>query len=85
MKKNKHRRKRKFKNIDEKIADCLEPRKTKMIVEFNDRESASTKSFVVKKRSEIKVTTRFMSGKLPMFANLSPKSFIYEIADTLKY
>ena len=74
LKKNKHRRKRKFKNIDEKIADCLDPR-------FNDRESASIKSFAVKKRSEIKVTTRCMSGKLLMFAKLSLKSFIYEIAD----
>ena len=48
--------------------ECI---KTKMIVEFNDRESASIKSFVVRKRSEIKVTTRFMSGKLLMFVKLS--------------
>ena len=48
--KNKNRRKRKFQNIDEKIADCLDPRKTKMIVEFNDRESAFIKSFAVKKK-----------------------------------
>ena len=61
--KNKNRRKRKFENIDEKIAGCLDPRKTKMIIEFNDRESASIKSFAVKKRSEIKLTTCFMSGK----------------------
>ena len=33
-KKNKNRRKRKFQNIDEKIADCLDPRKTKMIAEL---------------------------------------------------
>ena len=79
--KNENKRKRKFKNIDEKIADCLDPRKTKMIVEFNDRESASIKSFSAKKRSEIKVTTPFMSGKLFMFAKLSLKSFIYEIGD----
>ena len=44
-------------------------------------ESSSIKSFAFKKRSEIKVTTRFMSGKLLMFAKLSLKSFIYEIAD----
>ena len=37
-----------FQDIDEKIANCLDPRKTKMIVEFNDRESASIKSFAVK-------------------------------------
>ena len=50
LEKNKNGRKRKFKNIDEKIADCLDPRKTKMIVQFNDRESASIKSFAVKER-----------------------------------
>ena len=37
----------------------------------------------VKKREQIKVTTRFMSGKLLMFAKLSLKSFIYEITETL--
>ena len=42
-------RKRKFQNIDEKIADCLDPSKTKMIVEFDIRESASIKSFTFKK------------------------------------
>ena len=61
---NKNKRKRKFKNIDEKIADCLDPRKTKMRVEFNDRGSASVKSFAVKTRSEIKVTTSFMFWKI---------------------
>ena len=50
--------------------DCFDLRKTKMIVEFNDRESASIKYFALKKRSSIKVTTCFMSGKLLMFAKL---------------
>ena len=40
-----------------------------MLVEFNDHESASIKSFAVKKGSDIKVRTRFMSSKLLMFAN----------------
>ena len=48
---------KKIKNIDEKIIDCIDPRKTKMIVGFNSRESASIKSFAVKKRDKIKVTT----------------------------
>ena len=80
--KNKKVKKRQFKEIDQKITDCLDPRKTKMVVEFNNRESASIKSFSVKKRNEIKVTTRFMSGKLLMFAKLSLKSFIYDLAET---
>ena len=80
--KNKKVKKRKFKNVDEKITDCLDPRKTRMIIDFNDRESASIKSFAVKKKNEIKVTSRFMSGKLLMFAKLSLKSFIYDLAET---
>ena len=49
--KNKNKRKRKFKNIDEKIAESLDPRKTKMVIEFNDHEVASIKSIAVKKRT----------------------------------
>ena len=49
-KKDKKVKKRKFKNVDEKITECLDPRKTKMIIDFNDRESASIKSFAVKKK-----------------------------------
>ena len=80
--KNKNKRKRKFKNIDEKIAESLDPRKTKMIIKFNDHEAASIKSIAVKKRSSIKVRIRFMSGKLLMFANFFLKSFIYGFIET---
>ena len=38
---------KKFQDIDDKIPDCLDPRKTKMIIKFNVRESASIKSFAV--------------------------------------
>ena len=48
-KKNKKIKKGRFKDADEKIIDCLDPRKTRVVVEFNDRESASIKSFAVKK------------------------------------
>ena len=80
--KNKSRRKRKLKEIDGKIEECQDPRKTKMVIEFIDQDSASIKSFVAKKPSSIKVTTRFMCGKLLMFEKLSLRSFIYEIAET---
>ena len=80
--KSKNRRKKKIKDLDEKISDCLDQRKTKMVIEFNDKESACIKSFAIKKREQIKVTTRFMSGKLLMFAKLSLKSFIYEVTET---
>ena len=57
-----------------------------MIIEFNDRESAGVKSFAVKEKIYvIKATTRFMSGKLLMFAKLSLKSFIYSLIETLHF
>ena len=53
-----------------------------MILEFNNQGSASIKSFAVKKRDHIKVTTRFLSGKMLMFAKLSLMSFIHEVLET---
>ena len=54
-----------------------------MIVEFNNHESASIKSFAVKKINTIKATNRLMNGKLIMFAKFSLKSFIYESSKTM--
>ena len=50
-----------------------------MILDFKHRESG-IKSFAIKKKNPIKVTSRFTSGKL-LFATLSLKSFIYSIAE----
>ena len=52
--KNKKVKGRKFKNIDENITHSLHLRKTNMTVEFNDKESASIKSFAVKKKKRNK-------------------------------
>ena len=79
-KRTKKLKKRKFKNVEDKITEFLGPRKTKMITE-----SASIKSFAVKKKNEIKVTSRFMSGKLLMFTKLSLKSFIYALVETFYF
>ena len=56
--------------------------KTKTIIDFNNCESASIKSFTVKKKNEVKVTSQFMSSKLLMFAKLWLKSFIYDLTET---
>ena len=55
-----------------------------MILDFNDRVSASIKSFAVeKKKNEIMVALRFISGELLMFAKLSLKSFDYSLCKIL--
>ena len=60
-------------------------RKNKMLLEFNDSQSASNKQIAVKTNTSIKCTTRFISGKLLMFAKLSLKSFIYSLAELLAF
>lgn len=51
---NKRVKKRNFQDVESKICDLLDPGKTKMIIDFNDRESASIKSFAVKKKKRNK-------------------------------
>ena len=46
----KSNKKRKLKSIEEKISDNCDPRKTKMIIDFNESESASIKAFSVRKK-----------------------------------
>ena len=53
-----------------------------MIVDFCADESASIKSFAIKKNDQVKVTTRFLSAKMLMFAKLPLMSFIYEMLET---
>ena len=74
----KHNKKRNIKNINEKMTDSFDQHKTKTVIHFNGLESASIKSFAVKKKNEIKITSRLISGKLLMFAKLSFESFIYD-------
>ena len=71
--------------IENKIKNCADMRKNKMVIEFNDYDSSSVKSIAVKSNTSIKCTTHFMSGKLLMFAKLSLKSFIYLIVELLTF
>ena len=56
-----------------------------MIIEFNDYASSCVKSIAAKSNTNIKCTTRYMSGKLLMFAKLSLKSFIYSLVELLAF
>ena len=56
-----------------------------MIIEFNEHKSSFVKSIAVKSETNIKCTSRFMSGKRLMFAKLSLKSFIYSLVELLHF
>ena len=47
----------------------MDSRKSKMVLEFNNHESASIKSYAIKKNDHIKVITRFLLGKMLMLAH----------------
>ena len=56
-----------------------------MIIDFDCEMSASVNSLTVNKTSIVKLTTRFFSEKMLMFAKLSLMSFIYDILETFYF
>ena len=56
-----------------------------MLIDFNCLESASIQLFAVEKNDNVKLTTRFLSEKMLMFAKLSLMSFIYELIETFYF
>ena len=70
---------------DSKIEEAVDSGKTKMILKFNNQESASIKSFAVKRNDCIKGAIRFLCSKMLVFAKLSLMSFIYEVLETFYF
>ena len=51
------------------------------MIDFEYNASNSIKSLAIKKNTNVKVTSRFIKGKMLMFAKLSIKSFVYDMID----
>ena len=81
-KKEKRIKKRKVKDDfqDRKIS-FLEERRIKTMIDFEGNNCSSIKSLVVKGSTNVKVSSRFIKGKMLMFAKLSIKSFVYDMID----
>ena len=71
--------------IENKIKNCEDIRKNKVQIEFNDLKSSSVKFLGVKNQTNIKCSSRFLSGKLLMFAKLSLKTFVYSLVELLHF
>ena len=56
-----------------------------MIIDFNCLDSVSIETFAIKKNDNVKLPTRFLSGKILMIAKLSLMSFIYELIETFYF
>ena len=53
----------------------------KSIIDFDEEHTTSIKSLAVEKKSNVTLITRFMKGKMLMFAKTSLQSFVYDLID----
>ena len=75
-------KKRKVKdNFKDRKTSFLEDRRIKTMIDFEENNCASIKSLVIKGSTNVKVSSRFIKGKMLMFAKLSIKSFVYDVID----
>lgn len=81
LSKRKHHKSIKLKEIWKKAFDVKTNPKTKSMTKFDETLDCSIKCHAVKKNNEVKPTTRFFSGKMLMFPNISLKSFIYNLIE----
>ena len=59
--------------------------KVKTIIDFSDQDTASIRALGVKTNDKVKITTRFIKGKMLMFSKMSIKSFVYDLIDIFCY
>ena len=59
--------------------------KIKRIIDFDEEQSNSIKSLAVEVKSTVAVTTRFMKGKMFMFAKASLQNFNYDMIDVFMF
>ena len=81
-KKEKRSKKRKLKDdYSDRKNSIIHDKKIKTMIDFEENNSASIKSLAIKKPTSVKVSSRFIKGKMLMFAKLSIKSFVYDLID----
>ena len=68
-------------DLDLRTEKLLQDRRVKTMIDFEYNASNSIKAVAIKKNTNVKVTSRFIKGKMLMFAKLSIKSFVYDMID----
>ena len=70
-KKKKMKRKRTIVDYMTRLEEAHKNKKIKSLIDFDEANPNSIKSLAIEKKSNIKLTTRFMKGKMLMFAKIS--------------
>ena len=83
FKRQERKRKKRIKkdDLDLRTEKLLQDRRIKTMIDFEYNASNSIKSLAIKKNTNVKVASRFIKGKMLMFAKLSIKSFVYDMID----
>ena len=77
----KHHKKTVLTNFVDRLDVANKNEKVKSIIDFSDQDTASIKALSLKTNDKVKITTRFLKGKMLMLSKLSLKSFVYDIID----
>ena len=84
-KKKKQKRKLTLIDYSERISEAHKNTSIKSLIDFDNEYSSSIKAVAIKQSTNVKVTTRFISGKMLMFAKVSIKSFVYDLIDVFMF
>ena len=84
-KKKKMKRKTTLVDYFDRVETAHQKTNVKSLVEFDHSQSNSIKAVIAKQNSNIKPTTRFLSGKMLMFAKVSIKSFVCDMIDVFMF
>ena len=76
---------KKIDTIENEIEASQDLQRNKMLVELNTPQGSAVRQIAVKPQTNVKCTTRFLAGKMLMFAKLSLKSFIYQLAELFTF
>ena len=77
--KEKKEKKRKIKDANIQIDHVIKNKEMKTMIDFDHNECNSIKSIIVKGNTNIDVSSRFIKGKMLLFAKLTLKSFVYDM------
>ena len=79
--KKKHHKKTGLTSFVDRLDVANKNEKVKTIIDFSDQDTVSIKALSIKTNDKVKITTRFIKGKMLMFSKISLKSFVYDIID----
>ena len=84
-KKKKQKRKLTLVDYSERTSDVHKNAAVKSLIDFDHEYSSSIKAVAIKQSANAKVTTRFLRGKMLMFAKVSIKRFAYDLIDVFMF